>query len=160
MVTRGTKCDPKPWSEKKKVFRIVTRSTHQMDNLKLRDALIVGELPRADDRDLQKSMSVHVSKSAAIHSVGETMSTDLRRSWQSTSSITRQNITWIADRLLPRRMLVGGVWVEDCSKFWQCLRVYALLVADNNDGVVEERLPERLLVFLGKLVEVEDGGFV
>lgn len=30
---------------KKKVFRIVTRGTHQMSNLKLRDALIVSKLP-------------------------------------------------------------------------------------------------------------------
>lgn len=130
-----------------------------MGNLKLRDALIVSKLPRADDRDLQKSISTCLQV-CRDSQVGETMSTDLRRSWQPTSSVTRQNITWIADRLLPRRMLVGGVWVEDCSEFWQCLGVYALLVADNNDGVVEERLPERLLVFLGKLVEVEDGDFV
>lgn len=102
---------------KKKVFRIVTRGTHQMSNLKLRDALIVSKLPRADDRDLQKSISTCLQV-CRDSQVGETMSTDLRRSWQPTSSVTRQNITWIADRLLPRRMLVGGVWVEDCSEFW------------------------------------------
>lgn len=57
-------------------------------------------------------------------------------------------------------MLVGSMLVEDCSELGQNLWVDALLVADDNDRVVEERLPERLLVFLGKLVEVEDRSFV